>query len=165
MENETLLSRITVQDVDQGQTGDDSESILKFLVFTIGDALYALAAEDVREISSENEVYYVPFVPPYILGYTNRHGTPYTVFDLQMLFESKPVDGQMLLILKSEDDQMAICIGDVREIVRVAERDLCRITSDDEKSKYFLSAIDLSGREVFVLNVETLLTRLESDLG
>lgn len=164
MENEAILSRLE-RDAQQ-QAEDDAEeiTILKFLLFSVGDAVFALAAEDVREISTDNEIYYIPFVPAYIRGYANRHGQPYTVYDLNMLFESAPLDSSTLLILKSETDQIALLIDDVREIIAVPEDKMLRITSADDSSKYFSNALNVDDTEVFVLKVDALLERLERDL-
>lgn len=164
MENEAILSRLE-RDAQQ-QAEDDAEeiTILKFLLFSVGDAVFALAAEDVREISTDNEIYYIPFVPAYIRGYANRHGQPYTVYDLNMLFQSAPLDSSTLLILKSETDQIALLIDDVREIIAVPENKMLRITSADDSSKYFSNALNVDDTEVFVLKVDALLERLERDL-
>jgi chemotaxis signal transduction protein len=165
MDNDALLAQLSGQNREEETQATEEEVIYKYLIFSLGESVYALSAEDVREISSENDVYFVPFVPPYVLGYANRHGQPYTVFDLQMLFENVPLEGSTLLILKSETDQVAIRITDVREIVKVPAGKTYRITSDDESARYFRNAFDLNGLDVFVLNVETLLERLERDLG
>lgn len=165
MENETILAKLTEQVDESTEEVAEDTPILKFLVFSVGDALYAFGADDVREISSSNEIYYVPFVPPYICGYANRHGQPYTVFDLNMLFENTPLESDTLLILKSETDQVAVLISDVQEIVAVPESEIFRITSSDESSRYYSGALDLENAEVFVLKVETLIERLERDLG
>lgn len=164
MENETILSRLARQSGGDGGGAKDDVVVLKFLVFSLGDAMFALGAEDVREISTNNEIYYIPFVPPYVRGYANRHGQPYTVFDLHMLFDNTPLDSTTLLILTSETDQIAVLISDVREIVTVPQTELLRITSADDSSRYFSSALNLAGTEVFVLTVEALLERLERDL-
>ncbi|MDA3951307.1 MAG: chemotaxis protein CheW [Spirochaeta sp.] len=164
MENETILAKLAQQDNESDAAETEDLPTFKFLVFSVADGLFALGADDVREISSSNEIYYVPFVPPYIRGYANRHGQPYTVFDLNMLFENTPLESETLLILKSETDQVAVLISDVKEIVAVAEREIFRITSDDESSRYYNGALNLEDTEVFVLKVDTLIERLERDL-
>lgn len=164
MENETILSKLTREEhQDVGSTTEETV-YYKFLVFSVEDKMFALAAEDVREITSSNEIYYVPFVPPYVRGYANRHGQPYTVFDLHMLFENTPLESTTLLILKSEVDQVSVLISDVKEIVSIPENELFHISSNDESSRYFTSALNLEETEVFVLKVDALIERLERDL-
>lgn len=165
MDNDEVLEALEAQEGGVNTEIVDDDEILRFLVFRLGESLYALAAEDVREISSDAEVYYVPFVPPYVLGYANRHGQPYTVFDLNMLFENTPLDGTSLLILKSENDQIALRITDVREILKIPASRMHRITSKDSSARYFSGALEMNEQEVFVLNIETLVERLEQDLG
>jgi chemotaxis signal transduction protein len=164
MENEAILSRLERDAQQQAEGGGEETTILKFLLFSVGEAVFALAAEDVREISTDNEIYYIPFVPPYIRGYANRHGQPYTVYDLNMLFESAALQSSTLLILKSETDQIALLIDDVREIIAVPQDTMLHITSADDSSKYFSNALNVDDTEVFVLKVEALLERLERDL-
>jgi len=169
MENQTLDNRTILNRLENRNDADrnvvvDEQRIRKYLVFNVGERPYALDAEAVREISSNNEFYYVPFVPPYVRGYANRHGQPYTIFDLQMLFENVVLDSKTLLILSMENDQAALLISDVLEILKVAESEVHRLTSEDDSSRYFANSLNLKGKEVFVLNVHTLLERLERDL-
>ncbi|MBN2873999.1 MAG: chemotaxis protein CheW, partial [Spirochaetales bacterium] len=58
----------------------------KFIVAGLIGARYAIPAADVREIVIEAPIHYVPFVPPYVRGFVNRHGEPYTAVDLNVLF-------------------------------------------------------------------------------
>lgn len=136
----------------------------KFVLCLVGEKRYALNADQVREISFDNELYYVPFVPPYIRGYANRHGQPFTVFDVQMLFEGSALESSTLLILDVANDQLALLITDVDEIIKLPDSEIHPLASSDDSARYFAHSITTREEEVFVLNVETLLERLESDV-
>jgi len=140
------------------------ERLVKYVVFTIGEKPYALEADKVREISLDNEFHYVPFLPPYVRGYANRHGQPYTVLDLCMLFEKRVLDSKSLLILNAADDQIALLVSDVDEIVRLPPGAIHPLASEEESARYFANAIAAKGREIFVLDIGTILHRLERDV-
>ncbi|THB68703.1 MAG: hypothetical protein D6B26_00295, partial [Spirochaetaceae bacterium] len=77
MDNQELLERLH-QSQSEGEQQTAPQEMRKYVVFFVGDAVFALPAADVREITFDNVVYYVPFLPPYIQGFANRHGQPYT---------------------------------------------------------------------------------------
>ena len=115
MKNTEILERLAAGG-ETGQQEENEERTVKFLVFDIRGKKYALHAEDIREIVMDIPVFYIPFVPPYIRGLINRHGEPYTVFDLNVLFEKEKQDSSTYLILNLENDQLAFLISDIREI-------------------------------------------------
>lgn len=166
MDNEELLSRLGSQsEEDSSEAGQETEEAhIRFLVFSAGERKYALRADEVREITPNNEIFYIPFVPPYIRGYANRYGQPYTVFDLEMLLNNTALDGAHLLILKRDDDQVALLISDVDEFLQVPESAVCSLNADDEISRYFEGMLADDDREIFILAAESILERLERDI-
>ncbi len=164
MENEEILAALRQRDPGQDEA-DRSEVVLtKYVLFFVGETRYALMASQVREISFDNELYYVPFVPPYVRGYANRHGQPFTVFDVQMLFEGAALESGTLLILDVVNDQLALLITDVDEIVKLPPGDIHSLSSSDDSARYFAHSVSVHDQEVFVLNVDVLLERLERDV-
>jgi chemotaxis signal transduction protein len=163
MDNQELLERLhRVKGEEEIQ--DEPQEMRKYVVFYVGDAVYALPAEDVREVTFDNVVYYVPFLPPYILGFANRHGQPYTVFDVRLLFKNEKLESGALLVLSIPQDHACLMISDVEEIVKVPLTEVHSITSEDEASKFFMESFSQAGKEIFVLNAIRLLERLERDL-
>lgn len=136
----------------------------KFLVFSIKDQKYAFYAEQVKEIAFDSEVFFVPFVPPYIRGYINRHGEPYTVFDLRVLFGNEQLESSKFLIMNMENDQVCFMITDILEILKIPSEDIREITSDSLINKYFAGSFTTKDSEVFVINIQNILERLENDL-
>jgi len=147
---------------DEHQTVEQN----KYMIVKIGEKKYALFADEVREIVGDVPIFYVPFVPPYIRGFINRHGEPYTVLDLTVIFERENLDSSTFLILGREDDQLALLISDVLEIKRLPDTDLHRITSVVPEDDYFLGSISLKDKEeIFVLNLDQVMKKLEGDLS
>jgi purine-binding chemotaxis protein CheW len=150
----------------QSSSGEVQEKVRKLIVFRVNEKLYALYADMIREIVIDVPLFYVPFVPPYIRGFINRHGEPYTVFDLNMLFEQKKLDTSTFFILNIEGDQAAFMLTDVVEIQKTPESAIHKVTLRDEDEDFFMSSVSSpDGEEIFILNTEAILKRLERDLA
>lgn len=163
-----LLSKIENGKKSKNNNKDELETIKynKYMVIQIGEKKYALFADEIREIVGDVPMFYVPFVPPYIRGFINRHGEPYTVLDLTVIFERENLDSSNYLILGREDDQLALLISDVIEIKRLPDSELHKITSVVPEDDYFLGSISIKeNEEIFVLNLDQVLKKLEGDLN
>ncbi|MDC7124255.1 MAG: chemotaxis protein CheW [Spirochaetales bacterium] len=138
----------------------------KFMIIGIKDKKYALFADEVKEIIGNTPIFYVPFTPPYISGFINRHGEPYTVIDITVLLERENLNSTTFLILSKEDDQLALLISDVVEIVNLPENELYRMTSTVAEEDYFIGSINPSGKEeIFVFDLNTLIKKMEGDIS
>ena len=167
LNNEDLLKKIE-KSHDDAYKKEEAVKIrlVKYMLISINGKKYAIHADDVREIIGGIPIFFVPFTPPYIRGFINRHGEPYTVIDLTVIFEQETLDSATYLILKRDDDQIALLISDVLEIVKLPESDFHRITSKIQEDDYFTGSISPQGNEeIFVLNLENILKKLEADIG
>ncbi len=163
-ENENLLNAIEQAGEGKEDSASVSEAEFKFLVFKVGAHMYALYADEVREIIGGNPVFYLPFVPAYIRGLINRHGDPHTVFDVHALLEQEQTEAENYLILKMEEDKIAILISEIMEIIKVPESNINTLTSKESEMRFFRGSLTISDKEVFILHVPNLLTKLEDDL-
>lgn len=166
LKNEELIKKIESSRGRDTQGQDEiTIRILKYMIIRIKDKKYAIHADQVREIIGGSALFYVPFTPPYIRGFINRHGEPYTVIDLTVIFERENLESQTYLILNRDDDQLALIISDVLEIVKLPESELHRVTSKVQEDDYFLGSISpQEGEEIFVLDLENVLKKLGDDL-
>ena len=164
MDNASIMQSLKERVRQEKETQQIDQDLTKYVLFMVGEKRYALRADEVREISFDNELYYVPFVPPYVRGYANRHGQPFTVFDVQMLFHGTSLESTTLLILDIANDQLALLITDVDEIVKLPRSETHPLASSDDTARYFTHSITARDAEVFVLNTSTLLERLERDV-
>lgn len=165
--NSSLLEKIKGASKNEQKNEEAiNETIEKYMVFSIKGKKYALFAEEVREIIAHSAVFYVPFTPPYIKGFINRHGEPYTVIDLMIMLERENLDSSTFLVLSRDNDQLALLISEVIEIVKQPESELHRITSRDTEDDFFIGSISPHGREeIFVLNLDNVLKKLEGDIS
>lgn len=138
--------------------------IYKFLVFHINKRRLAFHAEQVREILMDVPIFFVPFVPPYIRGFINRHGEPHSVFDMNVLFEKEKTDSSTFLIINLENEQLAFLISDVLEILKVREDEIHEITSRTEHEGFFKGSISPGDEEIFILDLDNILNRLKADI-
>lgn len=166
MNNEDLIEQIEEQ---HGRDKKDQsvldDKIEKFIVFQIAEKKYALYANDIREIILDYPLFYVPFVPPYVRGFINRHGEPYTVLDLNALFEQVKLDSAAFMVINRESDQLAFVISEILEIAKLTENNIHLITEDTGDEGFFQGSITLHEQEIFIVNLDKVLERLERDIG
>jgi chemotaxis signal transduction protein len=144
--------------------GEQVEKSIKYMIVSIDEKKYALFADEVKEIIGNTSVFYVPFTPPYIRGFINRHGEPYTVLDITAMLEKKKLESSTFLVLKRDNDQLALLITDVLEIVNLGESKLFKITSSVPDNDYFLGSISPHEEEIFVLNLAAIIGKMEDDV-
>ncbi len=165
MKNTELVAQIEAEKKnDLKKQLFEDQKVVKFMIVQIKDRPYAFYAEQIKEIVMNVPLYFVPFVPHYIRGFINRHGEPYTVFDLNALFEEEPLDSATFLISNFQNDQVAFLVTSVIEILKVPEHEVHMITSTDEHDSFFLGAVSSKEAEIFILNLPNILDRLEHDL-
>lgn len=167
MDNQELVQKIQslAEEKDHGESGSAAGSI-KFLVFAIGDKRYAVYAHEVREIVTDATLFYVPFVPPYVRGFINRHGEPYTVIDPEVLLDKTKQESSTFLILKVAHDSLAYMITEVQEITGLPKSEVHMISAvEEEEESLYLGSIALGGREIFILSLAGITAKLDADLA
>ena len=164
MENKELIAKIAAQKEAGGAEQAEREELVKFLIIQIEDTRYAFYAEQIKEIVMDYPLYYVPFVPKYIRGFINRHGEPYTVFDLRMLLDGELLEATTFLISNVGGDQIAFLVSDVVEILKVPNTQVRLLTSTEDRDTFFLGAVSARDTELFILNLENVVGRLAYDL-
>ena len=169
MKNSELLNKIAGNSNNEGSDDKTSLSIAsmekkKFLVFSIGREWYAFAADLIREIIISDEIYFIPFVQPYIRGYINRHGEPYTVIDLKVLFKKETQETNKFLILEKDDDQIAFLVTEVKTIAHILKNDIHEVAIKEAGMDYFSEAITIDNTDIFTIDADSILKKLENDL-
>lgn len=166
MDNESLLEKLEKKrEAESAEERVLEEKTEKLIVFQVGEKRYALYADDIREIILDFPLFYVPFVPPYVRGFINRHGEPHTVLDLSVLFEQIKLDSSTFLVLNRENDQLAFVISEILEIAKLTAQEIHLITEDTGEEGYFLGSISSHEQEIFIVDLQKVLDRLERDLG
>jgi len=164
MDNDELIAKLENSDrEDDTALAAEDEVVHKLLIFQIDSIKYAVYADLVREIVINHDLYYIPFVPPYIAGLINRQGQPYTVFDLKMLFTNERLRASKVLIMKSETDYIAFLITDVAEISGIPASSINLVVSSETENT-FIGSFNHRGNEIFIINVQEIYNRLADDL-
>jgi purine-binding chemotaxis protein CheW len=164
MNNSELVEKLETRQTGLQTTEEKETRSFKFLIFHADDRYYALYAEEVKEIITGTPLFYLPFAPSYVRGLINRHGEPHTVLDLLMVFEQRELTASTYLVLSREHDQITFLITDVDEIIRTEEADIHLITTREEQNNHFIGALNSQGREIFILNTQSICQRLVNDL-
>lgn len=167
MDNEEILE--SLKPAGESRINEEEvvpRSIVKFLVFLIGERKLAVSADSIREIVLDLPLFYVPFVPSYVRGFINRHGEPYTVIDLQVLFDQQLLDSSTFLVMSDTSNPASFLISDVIEIMKVDEEEVHMITSRDDSQQYIMGSItDPEGREILILDIPEIFKRLSRDVA
>ena len=129
-----------------------------FLIFAINGIHYAIENTKVQEIIQNAKIYHLPFVPAYIEGVINCHGTPYTAVNPVLLFDlegEKVIPNGTFLVFKRDDDQFAMHISSIDMFFEVEEED---VDVDNNTIRY-------KNMNVPVFDANLIEDRLLQDLG
>jgi chemotaxis signal transduction protein len=141
MDTGTILEGI---ERSQGVATTDSsqaQARTKYIVFSAGNGLYALLAEDVQEIMLGMDIHYLPFVPPFVRGLINRLGEPLTVLDLVNLLYGKDIEGKSFIILKPHLSKMAFLVDIVRDIAWIDPASIRRIAPESQGEESYVQGM------------------------
>ena len=96
-----------------------------YLIFTVQNHSYAINTSKLLQISV-TKVFKLPFVPEYIEGVINVHGTPFTVVNTLKLAgeEKSDIPGSTFLVLNRSDDQFCIHISNIELFFEPEEEDI-----------------------------------------
>jgi len=142
----------------------ESIELVKFVIFNIDNKIYALPGDRVREIVIGYKVYYLPFIPSYIRGLINRHGEPYTVVDIKVLFEKEKLDAQKYIIIRDETDKLSLVISEILKIVNIDKNEVHPITSQTDEGDFFNQSITLDNVEIPILEVDSIVRKIKNDI-
>lgn len=153
MDQGEITERILDQAGSDPEGSRAVEELTKFIFFRIGASLYALPAQDVQEILRDQQIHYLPFLPPYVRGLVNRLGEPVTVIDLECLFHQRLLEGRAFLFLKPHISKMAFLIDEVQDILAVPEANIAKLAATLEGLDGFVrGTIGYREQQVLILD-------------
>jgi purine-binding chemotaxis protein CheW len=164
MDNSTLIQKLEDQNRDNIQGYLESESLKKFVIFSIEERKFAFPAEVVLEIFLSDTIFYLPFCPSYIAGFINRYGDPYTVFDLNMILENKKQSNSKFIIIKSIDDNLAFMVEDVIDILEIPNSSIIPFQSKENENEYCNGIFKYEDSDVWIIQIEKIMEKLEKDI-
>jgi len=150
------------------QTGSkESENMLQFLSFTLGDEEYAVDILRVQEIRSWEPVSRIPNVPSYEKGVVNLRGAIVPIVDLRERFglghlEYTPLT--VVVVLQSQTEQgqtriMGVVVDAVSDVVNVDKQTIQNAPNFGTKvsTEFINGLVSVDDRMVMLLDVNKLL--------
>lgn len=137
------------------------ENANRLILFTLQGERFALRLGDVAEVTEPPMLYPIPRAPHFFSGIMNFHGNLVSVIDLADFIKNTPCDPQgQLLVLDTRIANLALWVDSV-ESVRPAD-----VVHEERGSVEELveKVLIMSGRELKLLSVESLLEKLEVTL-
>ncbi len=165
--SEEILSLIKSGTQETGES-QKTEEKATWLIFKIGNgedekSLYAIPAEQVKEILRDANVFPLPFVPPYVNGVLNRYGDPYVVIDSAVL-EGKEAQNSLLFIVMNDESHTCLRISDVKDFFTATEKDVVHFT-EAELSDYYEGTLNINGQDVYVLKVQAIIEKVGKEIA
>lgn len=160
-QTEELLEEILENQLSDSSEQDKADAV-SYLVFKAGEMDYAVNSTEVREILRNNEVYPMPFVPPYIKGVLNSYGVPFAVVDFSQFTSNQAQDSRLYMILKNPNN-ISIQVSEIQEFHNGSEVTVKKLTNEED-SPFFTGAISFDDVTAPVLNINGIIERIRSDL-
>lgn len=98
-----------------------------FLSFLVGDEVYAVEIERIREIIKVRPVTEVPHAPPFVIGVIAVRGVVLPVLDLRLRLRLGAQGlgrSARFLVVKRDEELFGLLVDEVRQVVRLSEADI-----------------------------------------
>ena len=165
--NSNIMDEEILSLIKSEKSGKTSEKVkdkkLIWLLFTIGEKLYAIPADQVKEILRYATVFPLPFVPPYVDGVLNRYGDPYVVINTSAL-EGETVSDSNLFIVLNNESHTCLRITDVKDFFTATEKDVVLFT-EDEMSEFYAGTLNFSGQDALVLKTDEIIQKVGKEIA
>lgn len=151
--------------INSEEKKDIPESVLTFktwLIFSVNEDIFAIESYKAKEVLRNMEIYPLPFVPEFIKGVLNRHGSPYTVVDLSVFLGGKKQDSLLFIVLNLPDSQFCIQVCDVLDFHTLEEKDVILI-EESQEIPFFSGTINYKGKKVPILEIEKIYEKIKFD--
>lgn len=148
----------------------ETETVHRFLIFTLGEEAYALPISAVEEVVSlPDALTRLPKAPAFVAGVMNLRGSPVPVVDQRRRFE---VEGAApsrprVVITRLDGTPVGFAVDAVTEILEVPESRLAAtpdLAADAGRLFDRVARVEADGRMILLLNPQELLQRAEADL-
>lgn len=149
-------------------TATDSESEARsFLLLQLGDELYSIRGDSVREIARWREPLPVPGAPPVLPGIISQRGTVLPVVNTAALLglaESQPERTTRFVIVAHDEVEMALVVDAVTDIINLSSEELEPVPSglDPQRARLLQAITRLEDKPVAVLDLAAIITTLRT---
>lgn len=139
----------------------------QYLTFFVGEELFAMAVEDVREVIEFGRLTDVPMMPAFLRGVTNLRGSVIPVIDLSVRFGRAPMqEGKRtcIVIIAVPTVEQPLIIGAMVDAVNsVVSVDCDKIEAKpafgaNMRADFIAEMLNLQGRFIIALDVGNVLS-------
>jgi purine-binding chemotaxis protein CheW len=135
----------------------------KYLVFFLGEELYALDSNTVAEVAASLAVTKLPNVPDWLLGITNLRGEIMSVINLSAILgdgESAPFLKPKFIVLRSRifESGVAFTVSRISEVVTLPDETIENIA--DEKTPHIFGKTFHKTQTLNLIDAEKILSTL-----
>lgn len=149
------------------ETKNTDQSAITYLLLHIGDEIYAVQGDSVREIARWREFVPVPGSPPVLPGIINQRGIILPVVNMHELFglsASSPDRSSRFVIVQYDDVDMALMVDAVTDLKNfsVSELEAVPAALDPQRARLLKAIARLDDRPVAMLDLSAMTSMLRS---
>lgn len=136
-----------------------------YVIFHVGENAFGIEIQYVISIEKVTEITCLPQMPDYIKGITNIRGQMKCVVDSSTLLFNQSIEideSTRFLLLDINESNIALMVSNTNEILSIDEEEIKPIDSIGTSSEIFTGVALKEDRMISILNIETLLLKLES---
>ena len=129
----------------------------QIIVFTLGEKYYAVNSEQVEEISKMMDSTMVPNAPRHIKGLINLRGNVVALVNLATLLRLEQKECyNNIVIMNKEDEKIGILVTEVKEVLKIKEDDIEKVSKDDKSG--VVGVIQLDENLVNFIDLERIIS-------
>ncbi|WP_297436576.1 chemotaxis protein CheW [uncultured Clostridium sp.] len=131
---------------------------MQIVVFKLGSEEFAVETLKVQNISNRMKVTKVPKADVHIKGLINLRGTIISLIDINMLLnmDSEVNEKGNIIIIDIDNEEIAILVDKVKEVLDIDEKEIQKLESEDMKS-HIKGMINLDGNIITLIDLNKLL--------
>jgi len=131
---------------------------MQIVIFKLNDEQFAVETSKVQGINDIMEITKVPKSPIYIKGLINLRGTIISLLDINMILDMgiSKEEQNNIIILNMEEEQVAITVDQVDEVLEIKEEIIERV-EEQSMNSYVKGVINFKDRVVTLIDINKLL--------
>jgi len=133
---------------------------MQVVIFKLKNEQFAVETSKVQTISEAVTVTKVPKAPEYVKGLINLRGTVISLLDINLLLDIEKSENsqQSVIILKLEDELIAVSVDQVDEVLEIDEN-IIENTREDTNKPYIKGIINFKDRIVTFIDIDKLIAK------
>ena len=162
--DEILYSEImnSHEEPEKKQEQAEVKELKTWLVFKVQDGSYAIESDKVREVLRNNEVFPMPFTPPYVKGVLNFYGKPYAVIDFMRIQNMQKTNTRLFLVL-NDSSHIALQIDDIVDFY-TSENVEEQIIADKGDADLFSETITINKMIAPVVDIKSVADKVKEEI-